>query len=404
MGSSSSQPVANLYEKPESTVLNIYTTPENKAVDTLPIKDNVHQNKKDEIYLLKRMFYKLDPAVIKDSFDTAYGQIKLAIKYVSSQEMLLVKVFEVRYLSAKNVRGHVFSPYVKIELVSTNQTQTDGILMLAENGEKYTSEISNSTKLSYNEIFSFKGSLNNFEDLVLRCSVWSTDGLGHDDFFGETYLDIFELDCVDTVQIAWHNLKALTDITIGGEIDLHLGYKLPNTLIVTINTARGIKRNNQSGDARTALSVRMFIPGVPYAFRTTPVRGDDEYTWIETFSFPVPKEELVSRYLVLILTDTNEDDSYLGECHIDLENLDVTRGFEGTFQLSDMRGNNIVRSRWSKNAVTQELQEALHAHSVYMRPQFLFDPKSSRTKDLTVSVPKAFVHSQMRVVNGVVVQ
>lgn len=402
MGSSNSQLAPSPYEKAESTVLNIDTIPENKAVDNLPIKDNVHQSKKDEIYLLKRMFYKLDPAVIKDGSDTNYGQIKLAIKYVSAQEMLLVKVFEVRYLSAKNVRGHVFSPYVKIELISTKQTEDDGILMLPDNGEKYTSEIAHSTKLVYNEIFSFTGALESFKDLKLRCSVWSTDGLGHDDFFGEKYLDLKPY-CVNEVKIAWHDLEALTDITIGGEIDLHLGYKLPNTLMVTINTARGIKK--KSGDTRTALSVRIFIPGVPYVFRTTPVRGDDEFTWIETFSFPIPKEELISRYLVLVVTDANEDDSYLGESHINLEILDVARGFEGTFPLSDMRGNNVVRrSRWSKNAVTQELQEALHAHSVYMRPQFLFDPKSPKTKALTVSVPKAFVHSQMRVVNGVVVQ
>lgn len=42
--------------------------------------------------LLKKLFYKLDPAVVKGGFDVEYGQVKLAIKYASRQQLLLVKV------------------------------------------------------------------------------------------------------------------------------------------------------------------------------------------------------------------------------------------------------------------------------------------------------------------------
>lgn len=45
-----------------------------------------------QTHLLKKLFYKLDPAVVKGGFDVEYGQVKLAIKYASRQQLLLVKV------------------------------------------------------------------------------------------------------------------------------------------------------------------------------------------------------------------------------------------------------------------------------------------------------------------------
>lgn len=396
MGTSASK---EQYKSPASTV-DAESHPDDKSI--VSVEPDPPQTKKEEIYLLKRLFYKLDPAVIKDVSETIYGQIKLSLKYVSEQELLLIKVFEVRHLTTKSVRGHSFDPYIKIELVRiTGEKIDNNVLALPENAPKYTSAATHASELSFNEIFSFKVGLLELEEFRVRFSVWSSYGLDQDDFFGEIYLDILKIDCIDNVQTAWHDLQAQTDISIGGELHVNLSYKWPQTLVVTVNSATGVKQTSQD---TTAMSVRVFIPGVPYVFRTTPVLGTQEHVWIETFSFPVPKEELMSRKLILVVTDANEDDSYLGECHIALEDLDITRGFEGTVPLADMRGSNVVRSRWSRNAVTQELQEALHAHAVCMRPQFLFDPKSSKTKALSVDVPKAFVHSHMRVVNGVVVQ
>ena len=95
------------------------------------------------------------------------------------------------------------------------------------------------------------------------------------------------------------------------------------------------------------------------------------------------------RYVVLVVCDVTED-NYLGECQIDLNNFDCDVGYSGTFRLSDMvgtsgvycnviftivtsqRGNAKVRSRWSSDAVSEELKQAMAAHAVYKMPQFIF--------------------------------
>lgn len=50
----------------------------------------------------------------------------------------------------------------------------------------------------------------NVENVVdfCRCSVWSFDGLEEDEFMGESYFDISELDCVDAIRTSWYNLRS----------------------------------------------------------------------------------------------------------------------------------------------------------------------------------------------------
>lgn len=402
MGTSASQEAQLPYKTSELSEIDISS--KGKKQTSLTKKASItDSNRQGQTNLLKKLFYKLDPAVIKGGFDVEYGQVKLAIKYASRQQLLLVKVHEARNLSSTNIRGHASKPYVKVELVQNKTDKNIDLLESPENEAKCTSSLHHTDRLLFNEIFSFSIPEDSFEIVKLRCSVWSFDGLEEDEFLGETYFDIPELDCVDTIRMSWHNLHSQTDLEISGEINLHLGFKLPQSLTVTINSARHVGKANNATQS-PALTVKVVIPGVPHVFQTTPVRGEDEYNWIETFTFPIPREELTNRHLICVVSNAKEEDSYLGECHIDLDSIDLSRGYESTFALSDMRGSDVVRSRWSCNAVTQELQEALYAHSVYMRPEFLFRPNSTQSKVVSVSVPRAFVHSQMRVVNGVVVQ
>jgi len=52
---------------------------------------------------------------------------------------------------------------------------------------------------------------------------------------------------------------------------------------------------------------------------------------------------------VLVVGDANEADSYLGECHIDLDNFQPEQGFEGTFPLSDMVSLGETGQHWFKH-------------------------------------------------------
>jgi len=45
----------------------------------------------ENMYLLKRMFKQLDPAVMKTTNDVQ-GELKVSVKFVSDQSVLLVKV------------------------------------------------------------------------------------------------------------------------------------------------------------------------------------------------------------------------------------------------------------------------------------------------------------------------
>ena len=64
--------------------------------------------------LLKHLFKKMDPSVMRTSAQTTHGEIQLSFKYEATKELLLVKVIKCCDLSAKDLRGHCSDPYVKV--------------------------------------------------------------------------------------------------------------------------------------------------------------------------------------------------------------------------------------------------------------------------------------------------
>lgn len=71
----------------------------------------------DNMVVLKQMFKKLDPSVLKTSASSANGEIQLQLKYMSRDKVLLVKVVQARDLSARDLRGKECNPYVQVRLV-----------------------------------------------------------------------------------------------------------------------------------------------------------------------------------------------------------------------------------------------------------------------------------------------
>ncbi|XP_076811990.1 synaptotagmin-7-like [Clavelina lepadiformis] len=391
MGSGASKQVQpsskQLYSKSKSEE---YVDEDEKALED-------HKMYLENMYMLKRMFKQLDPAVMKTTSDVQ-GEVKVSVKHVSDKSLLLVKVIAAQDLLAKDVRGHTSDPYVKVELLLNHQTAPTS-------SEEYsnvrsTAVVKNNLNPVFNEIFTFSLTTEQINIAQLRCSVWCYDALGRDDFMGERIISVSDLDCHDNVQTAWYELLPEIDLSIGGYVSIKLTYKLPQTLNVMIQGANNI--NAAVGNVEPY--VRVYIPGVPYVYKTKPCKNEDSLVWNEDFDFPLPKEELTSRYIVLVLADGNSTESYFGECHIDLDNFQFEHGFEGSFALSDMRGNVTVRSRWTRNAITQEFKEALEAHAMYRKPEFMFSRvRGTNNAGVTVRVPKAGAQSRLRVVNGILV-
>ena len=59
--------------------------------------------------------------------------------------------------------------------------------------------------------------------------------------------------------------------------------------------------------------------------------------------------------------------------------------------MKSQRGNVAVRSRWTRNAMTQEFNEALQAHALYKRPQFLFGRLRGATDTVSIRNDSIFV-------------
>ncbi|XP_002122947.2 synaptotagmin-1-like [Ciona intestinalis] len=373
--------------KPKVTSSNYDVTPKSSDVQ------DKHESDVNNMYMLKRMFKQIDPVVMKSTHGIQ-GKINAAVKYVSGKSVLLVKVVCAQDLMAKDLRGSASDPYIKVGIY------VDGHMV----DEKSTSVKRNTRDPIYNEVMMYDVTNDMMTSLKIRMSVWSDDGLGDDDVIGEHVIDVAEMDCYDVIINKWFHLHPQTDFSIGGDVTITMTYVMPQTLCVVINDVTNLHCKNQN----PSLLIRAIIPGIPFVHKTTPKiphkQGNDVMScdWNESFEFPVARGELPSRYVVLVVCDVTED-NYLGECQIDLNNFDCDVGYSGTFRLSDMRGNAKVRSRWSSDAVSEELKQAMAAHAVYKMPQFIFT-RVGDNKAISLRVPKVGTESRIRVVNGILVR
>ena len=354
-----------------------------------------HQHYLANMLTLKGIFKKLDPAVMKTS-QNVHGDIKVSIKFLSEKSLLLVKIIQAQDLLANDLRGQSSDPYVKIDLFLNK------LLQESELGVPRSTTVAENTRNPvFNEIFSFALAPEKLDSAHLRLSVLSNDKLGeNDDFIGERHIYLKEIDCLEKASTSWYSLQPEIDISVGGEIGVKLEFKLPQTLTVSVSSASNLKEMNQSAEPY----VRIYIPGVPYLYKTKPYKGNEDPVWNESFDFPIAKEELSEKYVVMIVADANDESSYLGECHVDMEMFQPDRVLDTSFDLSDMRASVAVRSRWAQNTLSQEFQEALLAHAQYKKPNILFSRvHGAGNRAITVRIPKADAHSRLRLVNGVLV-
>ncbi|XP_038054246.1 double C2-like domain-containing protein beta [Patiria miniata] len=343
---------------------------------------------KESVYILKQLYKKMDPAVMKTLGD-AKGEVKLSLKYDQHRQLLMVKVIGARDLSAKDLRGKESDPYVKLDLIPDNST----------NGFKMTNYVNHSLNPTYNEIFTFSLADEDIPTSLLRIQVLSHDQLGKDDFMGEKIIELGQIDWSE-ITTRWFELEAETDLDIRGELEISLSYKLPETLQVSIHRATELacREKNKLPDPY----IKIIIPGIPKVEETKVQKGSREPEWEEIFEYNVPREELPDRYIVLHVLDKAflGNTESLGQVYIDLTNLDINEGYTGKFPLADLKNSDRVRTKWAQTATVQEFREAMYAHAVYKCPKLIFQNHQGN-KVLTVHSRKAGSSAKIRILNGV---
>nr|XP_006816379.1 PREDICTED: synaptotagmin-1-like [Saccoglossus kowalevskii] len=266
-------------------------------------------------------------------------------------------------------------------------------------GIKKTSVVENTLNPTYNEIFTFHIQSEELADAKLRLQVWDKDIFSKDDFMGERIIDLGRFNFSEVVT-NWFDLEAETDLSITGDLEVSLNYRLPQTLLVTVNRANDLVRRDPGRSADPY--VKVSIPGIPEIHKTKIASGTLNPVWDETFEFDVSQEELGERYIVFHVIDRDivSDTDSMGQICFDLDNFDIEEGFRGKFPLADMKNNNRVRTKWAQKALVQEFKEAMYAHAVYGNPGFLFQ-KQDGNKVLRVESKKAGTTTKLRTVDGV---
>ena len=75
--------------------------------------------------ILKQMFKKMDPTIMKTATYASHGDIQLSFKYDHNDQVLLVLVIKGRDMQAKDLRGKTSDPYVLVsDLHSVNVSQS----------------------------------------------------------------------------------------------------------------------------------------------------------------------------------------------------------------------------------------------------------------------------------------
>lgn len=174
--------------------------------------------------ILKHIFKKMDPSILKSSAISDHGDINLSLKYEASRELLLIKVVCCRDLDPKDLRGQSADPYVKVGILHPRKLFFDSSfvicltisllqLILRTDSESFhvrrTQTIKNTLNPTFNELFTYDLSQELLMDCQLIVQVWDYDMLEKDDFIGEIIVPLSGLDLLhQNIHTGWYTLKS----------------------------------------------------------------------------------------------------------------------------------------------------------------------------------------------------
>ncbi|WAR25135.1 SYT7-like protein [Mya arenaria] len=291
-----------------------------------------YQKELHNTQMLKGLFKKLDPAVMKPIGEVK-GEVQLSFKYDFNNEMLLVKIIKCRDLANKDIRGKMSNFYVKLELMPDPLNQ----------GEKKTQVSQGTNCPRFDEIFGFHVAEFALGESRLLVQVCEHSLGGSDDVRGEVIIALNSFSFHESPTFtAWYTLNMETDLSISGDLDVSVAFQTPNTLLVTIHAASNLAPRDRGGAADPF--VKIAIPGHDKIHQTRVLKGTLNPVWSETFEFPVHEEEFEDKYIVFHVIDKDRSSSNdsLGQCIVELKHFNPETGLNGTFELADLRNSNRI--------------------------------------------------------------
>lgn len=348
------------------------------------------QREMDNHQMLKGLFKKLDPTVMKPVGDVV-GEIQLSFKYDFNNELLLIKVIKCRELNNKDIRSKLADTFVKLELLPDPLNQ----------GEKVTHIVHQNNNPRFNEIFSY-----NMPEFALGQSQLVVQVLDHalgsrSDVRGEVIINLNQFSFRnEPILTAWYQLNMETDLSISGDLDISVAFQVPRTLLVTVHGANNLAPRDSDGTADPF--VKIAVPGCERVYQTEVKKGTLDPTWSESFEFPIHEEEFENRFIIFHVIDRDKSSSNdsLGQCIVELTHMDPERGIHGSYPLADLRNSERMRTKVYQNRTAQEFREALIAHSFARAPKCIFKEHQGG-KVVTVSCRKAGAQGRIRIVDGI---
>ncbi|KAL5014679.1 hypothetical protein ScPMuIL_008949 [Solemya velum] len=384
------------------TDLTKYLAIKSEKSKSLVLKQDEKQEKEAQnVQMLRGMFKKLDPSVMKFVGDQR-GDTQLSFKYDAERELLFLKVIKCRDLMVADLRSRSADPYMAyilklLQYIFQIQMYPDP----SGNGQKRTKVIHDTSNPRFDDIFYFGITEVEMAETMLLVQVWDSDTLGNDDFLGEVIIKMNTFNFRDCpIHTAWYTLNSETDLSISGGVEVSLDHQLPQRLFVTIHSATDLVTRDPGRQADPF--VKITIPGLAVVHQTKVKKNTLNPVWEETFEFPIALDELAERYLVLHVVDHDRltSNDSMGQIVIDLKDFDPDEGFHDHIQLSDLKNTDRLRNKWSRRAVSQEFHEALIAHSVSKQPSMLFQQHTGR-KVVSVYCRKAGAEGKIRIVDGI---
>ncbi|XP_047126824.1 synaptotagmin-9 isoform X1 [Hydra vulgaris] len=411
MGSSSSIQKRNIFNKdscsvPKSQVRQFF---ENEFEENLLLKDKskkfIHNDNKktsfltseeqdtdvlsqDKICLLSELFMNMCSSINNDGVFYC-GEVSIGAKYVPDKSILQLKVIQAKRL-LKRDRNQLPDPIVVVNMfLVSNPTE----LVTQKTTVKFQT-----CDPIFQELLTFPLYENDIANTQLHIVLKDNGLLKADCCLGEIKLNLSKLD-FHNGQTMWFQLIPKIDLSITGNIDVSFSINQSNCLLLTIHSARGLRKS--SGVCQ--FFVKHYLIGFPKKFQTKISLLQDPI-WEESFEFDIHSNDLERRvFLLEVFNQDGTEEIYEGGVYIHLDSLNITTYSRGqnSYQLQDLRNIAPPKSKYGKEGIAMELYEAGRAHITYRAPGFLCNRDNNGTKVITVHCEKANAYSKAVLVDGI---
>lgn len=388
--------------------------------------------RQDQSQILRELFRRMDPtsSSMTSSRRDVSGEVELMTVFKRDENLLLVNVERARGLVRTSDYSRPPNPFVVVDMFSvTNpdelETQKSAVVRTASCPE-------------FRENFLFRLSGDDMSRMRIRITLVDKIQTWQEEFLGEIQLAVSKPDVSETSNVqekseegtpetsdqysaivtgnennsesevsTWHRLAPKTDISYSGTLQLNIFFTLPSSLRVTLKQANNVKPCNDD-DLTSNPYAKIYVTTCPTTFQTGVVYRTTSPTWMESFDFDVEIPDIQRAFIVVNVLNKNNRgpiDQHIGDVHVPLAKLELTRGsVNKEYLLKDLRNTSWSRSGRTDQDLSKEFREAMRAHVRYGLPRCVFTKYDiGRTVVLSCKSRKAHKSAQIVVRNGTVV-